>query len=365
MIPKSNLIIQTAFLGDLILSIPILKRIKVLFPEDRLVVVCKQGLGDFLLKENLVDEVLELKKSNSNSYKEALIILKSKTIRNIFCIHKSVRSQLFTAQIKAEKKIGFYSIFNSFFGFLIFDKLVTFNQKYPEVIRQFKILEPVDVQTREEINAQDFSYLNHNYLSASNKFHLPAVPSFFSFHPEDFKKLIIQTDTPKENGPKKIALFPGSVWATKMWTREGFTGLCQLLLQQQYEVHLMGGPTEKNLCEEIALKAKGVKVLAGQFSIAETLNQLSSYDLVISNDSAPTHMAAYKNIPVITLFGPTTLSQGFRPWSNRARIVENTNMECRPCGKHGHRECPLGHHRCMTSIESQVVFLQVQETLNT
>jgi heptosyltransferase-2 len=68
---KHNLVIQTAFLGDLILSIPALKRIKQIFPEDKLVVVCKNGLGDFLLKEKIVDQVIEVEKSNSRSYSDS------------------------------------------------------------------------------------------------------------------------------------------------------------------------------------------------------------------------------------------------------------------------------------------------------
>lgn len=331
---KSNLVIQTAFLGDLILSIPTLKKIKEIFPQDKLVVVCKQGLGEFLITEKIVDTVIEVEKSNSKSYKVALAKIKKIEIKNIFCLHRSVRSLLFVSKIKAEKKIGFFS----FFGYWIFDETVPFVKEYPEVIRQFRILQTVDKKTFEVINSKNYSYLNNS--------NLPPVPDFFSFSHKSENK----------DQSNKIAIFPGSVWATKKWTKSGYTQLCQLLIKDGYEVDLMGGPSEKLLCEEIAKMVNGVKVKAGSLSIAETIAELAGYALVISNDSAPIHMAAYNSRPVLTIFGPTTLSQGFRPWSDKAAVVENNSLKCRPCGPHGHNECPLGHHNCMKYIESIDVF---------
>lgn len=339
---KSNLVIQTAFLGDLILSIPTLKRIKVLFPAEKLIILCKQGLGEFLLTEKIVDEIIEVEKSNSQSYNQALTKIQQYEINHLFCIHRSPRSLFFSSKIKANKKIGF----SSFLGFWIFDDLVPFVQDYPEVIRQFSILETVDKKSYEVLNDIDFSYLNDSAL--------PEVPEFFSFHHS-------VTESSSKN---RIAVFPGSVWATKKWTNEGFLELCRLLINNNYKVDLLGGPSERQLCETIAEQVPGTQVLAGQFSIAESIQKIKNYDLVVSNDSAPTHMSAYNNIPVVTIFGPTVPAQGFRPWSNNAAIVENKSLKCRPCGRHGHHQCPLGHHNCMKSIKAEQVFAEIQKLLS-
>lgn len=338
---KSNLVIQTAFLGDLILAVPVLRRIKILYPDDRLIVLCKSGLGEFLLKEQLTDEVIEIEKSNSTSYRKALRDLRQFDIRNLYCLHRSVRSMLFADRVKADRKIGFSSLL----AFWIFDDVVEYRIFNPDVIRQFAILETTDPDTFKEINSQDFSKLNNSRM--------PAVPPFFSF-----------AGRPVTRTNKQVALFPGSVWATKKWTTGGFTDLSRLFLDAGYKVDLFGGPDEKGLCQEIAAKVPGVNVVAGQLSIAETIRQLRTYKLVISNDSAPTHMAAYNDVPVVTIFGPTSLEQGFRPWSNRAAVVENAQLECRPCGRHGHRECPLGHHNCMKSISAVEVYDQAMRILN-
>ena len=107
---RANLVIQTAFLGDLILAVPLLQRLKKLFPDDLLIVMCKSGLGEFLLKEHLVDEIVEVEKGNAASYRQAQAKLSGHHIRNLYCVHRSIRSLLFAAGIKAEKKIGFSSL---------------------------------------------------------------------------------------------------------------------------------------------------------------------------------------------------------------------------------------------------------------
>ncbi len=338
---KSNLVIQTAFLGDLILSIPLLKRIKKLFPEDKLIVMCKSGLGEFLLKEHLVDEVVEVEKGNSVSYRQARTALEAYQLRNVYCVHRSMRSSLFSAGLKAQRKFGFSSLL----GFWIFDEVIDYPAANPEVLRQMAILESSDPETLEQLAAEDYSVLNDAGL--------PAVPLFFSF----------PVSVRKHAPSKRVAIFPGSVWATKKWTKAGFAELAVMLRKAGYQIDLLGGPTEKKLCAEIAAQAGDVQVLAGRLTIAETIRSLADYDLVITNDSAPTHMAAYQNTAVLTIFGPTVLKQGFRPWSNKAVVVENAELKCRPCGKHGHNVCPLTHHNCMNTISAKAVFTKALKFL--
>jgi heptosyltransferase II len=336
-----NLVIQTAFLGDLILSVPTLRRIKKNQPHRQLAVVCKKGLGDFLKNEGLVDLVFEVEKSNRQSYKEALNSLNSYTLNNVYCIHKSIRSLLFTAQLKAKRKIGY----NSFVAFWFFDDVVDFEPEQHEVLRQFKILESTDEETR--IKFFDEQLVDLNKAGQS-------IPEYFSF--KSAKQLRQKTG--------RIALFPGSVWETKKWTEQGFAELAQKLNSAGYKIEFLGGPQEKELCERIAQLAGTGEVLAGQYDIATSLQKVRDYDLVVSNDSAPTHMAVYQNTPVVTIFGPTTSKMGFRPWSNNSEVVELNDVTCRPCGPHGHKECPLKHHNCMKQISADMVFEKALALLN-
>ncbi len=340
-----HVVVQTAFLGDLFLSIPLFKNIRKNYPNDKIILVCKKGLGDYFLKENLVDLILEIKKNNRDDYvliKEKLNKIK---IHNLICVHRSIRSQLLCWQIKAEVKIGF----ESYLGKIIFNKRVKYKNTWPEALRQLWIMSAVDLKLKDDLQQSDWSYLNQvqngcDVNPLPEKFFNPLLPKLAS---------------------KKIALFPGSVWATKKWTESGFSEVGLFFTLQGYEIFLMGGPEEREICERIKLKLPLAQIVAGQKSILESMDFIKSCALVICNDSAPTHMAASVKTPVVVVFGPTTLDLGFRPWSENVKIVQNTNLNCRPCGKHGHQQCPLGHHHCMTEIKAESVIKAALDLLNT
>lgn len=334
-----NLVIQTAFLGDVILSVPTLRKIKQLYPHIKLGMVCKKGVGEFLLRDGIIDKLFEIEKSQSASYQAVRTELKNFQLQHVFCLHRSLRSQLFVARLKAERKVGF----SSALGFWIFDDQVDFLNDAPEAIRQYKILESSDSDIFTDLNSTDFTPFNE----ADSGGHFLPIPPFAALcHPEEKRNQSL----------RQVAIFPGSVWETKRWTAKGFTELVDLFLKKNIKVALLGSPDERELCYQIASSHIGqISVLAGTMNIAETMASLKNYDLVIANDSGPSHMAAYAGVPVLSIFGPTTSAMGFRPWSDRAVVVENRQVSCRPCGAHGHRQCPLQHHNCMTGIAAQQV----------
>ena len=345
---RAHLVIQTAFLGDLILSIPWLSRLRKISNEQQIVLVCKKGLGEYFLKEKIVDQVYEVTKGDRSIYQKIVKSLNEQyEIENLFCVHRSTRSLLFANQIQAKRKIGF----SSFLGFWIFDDIVNYEVAWPDPLRQWNLLSVVDSESSYKLLEQDWQKLNSKQRDAS----LPKVPTFFQF---PIKNKFQKTDL------KKVALFPGSVWATKKWTEDGFIELAKRLSSLDYQIEIMGGPEEKELAARICDQIPNARNLAGQLSLTDSIYHLRGCSLVISNDSAPTHMASCENIPVVSIFGPTTLDLGFRPWSNQSRIAE-INLSCRPCGKHGHHQCPLGHHRCMKNLLVDQVFAECIELLKT
>lgn len=339
---KVHVVVQTAFIGDLFLSIPTLQRLRTSNPQHQLILVCKKGLGQFFLKNKIVDHVFEVTKGDSQSYKSILSELKKFDIDHVYCIHRSLRSALFTMQIKAHKKIGF----GSFLHLLFFSEVITYPQPWPDAIRQMSILTTVDAGVQEQIQKSDWTFLNEKKADGS----FEPIPDFFKIQTSDRKKII----------SKKIALFPGSVWATKRWTIEGYTKVARELALQGFTVYLMGGPDERDVCQAIAAQVPEAIVLAGKKNLDESIAQIKDCDLIVANDSAPSHMAASVGTPVVCIFGPTTLDLGFRPWVDQSVVVENLNLDCRPCGKHGHQQCPLGHHKCMKDITPEQVLKRCQ-----
>ena len=125
----------------------------------------------------------------------------------------------------------------------------------------------------------------------------------------------------------------------------------------------MGGPGEELLSEKVASEIPRAKCLAGKTKVFESAQLIMRANLVIGNDSASAHLAAVCDTPLVAIFGPTVLNLGYRPWGQTSYVVEVKGMQCRPCGKHGHNECPLKTHACMKEISYQDVIRSAKQIL--
>jgi heptosyltransferase II len=146
--------------------------------------------------------------------------------------------------------------------------------------------------------------------------------------------------------PGFVALAPGSIWGTKRWP--GYAGLAGLL---QGPVVIVGGPEDRALAERVAAGRPSAHVAAGELSLRASAALLSMARVLVTNDSAPLHLASAVGARVVAIFGPTVPAFGFGPRGESDRIVEHPAMPCRPCSSHGPQVCPLGHHRCMRDLE--------------
>ena len=310
--------------------------------------VARQGVGPLFKSLNLVDEVFEVKKGDTSSYQ---ILKKQLTLFEyefIFCPHQSLRSALLTWNLKSRQKVGFASFLN----FVFFSTRVKRVLNLPDALRQLSLLSPFSLE------------LKNNLLEYSKKYsvqELGPVPAWASM---DISEQVPENANANPGSKKYICLFPGSVWATKKWTEEGFINVGKVLSEQGFQIVLMGGQGEEELANRIASKVSGSISYANKTSILESLSILKRAKLTISNDSAGQHMASAVGTPVISIFGPTVISLGYRPWSEKSKIIEKLNLSCRPCGKHGHQVCPIKSHACMTGIEASEVLRAAQEVLS-
>src|SRR5690606_25602639 len=120
------------------------------------------------------------------------------------------------------------------------------------------------------------------------------------------------------------------------------------------QVILTGSPAESAIGNEIESQAQ-VLNLCGELSLPQTMWLMGKARAVVSNDSGAMHMAAAMGTPNVAIFGPTVLRFGYQPWQSKARVLERTDLDCRPCSPHGTAKCPLGHHHCMKWISAQEV----------
>ncbi len=330
------LFVQTAFLGDLLLSIPTLKRLRYLFPEKKIFLVCRKGLGSFLKQLDVCDQIYEVAKKDRSSYLATQKQLSQIQFDKIICPHESLTSAFFSKKLSAKDRYSFIQWWN----FIFFNHRIVKPLKRPEALRQMSLLTEFDQDLDLKLNSlpQDQS--------------LFAVPDWAS--PQVLPWL---------GNEKSIAIFPGSVWPTKKWTISGFQKVAQHFHDLGFQINLLGSEQEKEICQQIGQNLERAVNYAGRLSLMESLLILQKSQVCISNDSGGQHMASLCGTPTVSIFGPTVLSQGFRPWNTRIEIAELENLKCRPCGKHGHKKCPIGTHECMEKLDAQVVIKKTKKLL--
>jgi heptosyltransferase-2 len=162
-----------------------------------------------------------------------------------------------------------------------------------------------------------------------------------------------------------VALAPGSIWGSKRWPY--FVELAGRLADD-VAVVVVGGPDDVVLGDEIVRAVKGGQGRAkavnacGKLTLRQSAALIARAALLVTNDSAPLHLATAVGTPIVALFGPTVTEFGFGPLRPGDIVLGVDGLLCRPCSPHGPRQCPLGHHRCMRDLGVGAVMAAIEET---
>ncbi len=161
-----------------------------------------------------------------------------------------------------------------------------------------------------------------------------------------------------------IALAPGSIWGSKRWPY--YPELAHRLAARGMAVAVVGGADDGGLGSEIvaAAGAAGVGVAintCGMLTLRQSAALIGQAALLVTNDSAPLHLATAMGTPIVALFGPTLTEFGFGPVRPGDLALGVEGLQCRPCSSHGPLQCPLGHHRCMRDLTVEAVIAAIEE----
>lgn len=152
-------------------------------------------------------------------------------------------------------------------------------------------------------------------------------------------------------GEPLIALAPGSAWGAKRWP--GYPALAAALARSA-RIVVVGGADDRQLAvqirEAVAGPAGPVIDATGELSVLAAAEIIRRCAVIVTNDSAPQHLASAMGTPTVTIFGPTVPAFGFGPLAPRHATAGVEGLDCRPCDKHGPQQCPLGHWRCMRDL---------------
>ena len=158
-----------------------------------------------------------------------------------------------------------------------------------------------------------------------------------------------------------IVLAPASQWFTKQWPPEKWVALLHQLAHHAPEtpVVLMGGPADASLVDSLLQRSRKhprVFRTPAKASLDYAAAVIQRAACVVSNDSAPLHLASALGVRAVAIYCSTVPAFGFGPLTPGSTIIEaEEELPCRPCGAHGHKKCPEGHFQCARSIGAERV----------
>jgi len=319
-------VIQTAFPGDVILSTPIFEALKDKYPGCGITAVVRPE-SEILIRFNPnIENIIVYDKYG-----------KDKGLTGIFRIARKLRENDEAVIIQRHLRSVFISFFAGIKRRTGFD-IASGKFLYTDKIRYMKNRHEVErVLDLIAVDNNDKRYRPKIFIDEAAKSHADDV----------IKKNKIDSSF--------AVLCPGSVWATK---RYPFFDRLARLIKEKFDIPilLIGGKDDFDLFEEICNKVDiPIINLAGQTNILQSAAVIKRAKFVISNDSAPAHIAAAVGTPVIAIFGPTTEKFGFAPYSEQSIIVDIGKLYCRPCSSHGSKKCPEGHFKCMNELRPELI----------
>ncbi|MFM6945766.1 MAG: glycosyltransferase family 9 protein [Flavobacteriales bacterium] len=310
------LIIQTAFLGDVILASPVWEALHQEYPNAQLDVVVKKGNESLLQTHPFIQNVFVFDKSQKFKNSWALgKILRKQRYDLVVNLQRFASSGILTLLARAKESRGFDKNPMSFF----------FSKRYKHEMKP------------------DWHEVDRNLQLVADLVNQPQRRP--QLHPSttDYQKIAaFQNDS-------YYCLAPTSVWFTKQAPQEIWLKLIDKLVATNAQIYLLGAPSDQAYLEELKNKAQGktnIVNLAGKLSLLQSAALMSGAKRNYVNDSGPLHLASATNAPTSAFFCSTVPEFGFGPLSEDSNIIEVKDLDCRPCGIHGHRSCPKGHFKC-------------------
>lgn len=329
---KNILVVQTAFLGDVVLVTPLLEALKERFPQARIAVVTTPTGGEILQGNPVISEIIVYdKKVTQRGWLNFLRVVRQIRERQFDLAvlpHRSMRTSLLAYLAGIPVRLGFE---NSIAKFLLTQSAAYLKARH-EVERNLELAYSLGAQ-RKQIKPK--VYLSQEEDSFAREF-LAANGVSDGF---------------------LVGLNPGSVWATKRWLPEGFAQVGDRLTKDyNTRVIVFGSAKEAEIGQQVIKNMKHTPISAiGQTNLKQLTALIKRCYLFVTNDSGPMHLAMAVATPTVAIFGPTTTDIGFGPYGEKAIVVERKGLKCRPCGLHGPKKCPQGHFACMKEISPDEV----------
>ena len=323
------LVIQTAFIGDVILATSLLESLKLNYPTAQIDIVVRKGNESLFNEHPFLGKVIVWNKKENKT-------------KNLFSILKQIRKEQYDLVLGVQRffNAGLLTAFSKGKQTIGFDKnplSFLFNKKVKHEIGTG--LHEVE---RNHALIKEFAPQFHKGLK---------------LHPtqQDFEKVETFKSAPY------IVIAPASVWFTKQYPKEKWIEFLNKI--ESVKIYIIGAPSDSELAEEIIQTSSNSNIenLCGKLNLLQSAALMQDAKMNYVNDSAPQHLASSVNANTTALFCSTVPSFGFGPLAENSEVIEvNKDLDCRPCGLHGHKSCPKGHFKCGFDIETSKLLDRIQ-----
>lgn len=337
---KRILIVQTAFLGDVVLTIPLISTVKKKFPQSYLAVMVIPSTREVLEDHPAINELIVFDKKGAEkgiiSFWRLLRRLRDGNFDLAILPHRSFKSALLVWLAGIPRRVGF----DRSQGRIFLNEIVPYDKNKHDLERNLDLAKELDIDFEDKeifINTADKDWL---------------------FVEDILRQEGISSDD------ILVGVSPGSVWPTKRWLAERFAQLSDRIIRElKAKVVIFGGPKDTQAVGAVTKRMKEKAInLAGRLSLKQLAAFIKRCQVFVTNDSGPMHIAVAGKVPVIAIFGPTTRELGFYPYGANNLVIEK-DLPCRPCGLHGSDKCKLGTFDCMRLITVDEVFAAVREKM--
>lgn len=343
---------NTAFLGDAVLTLPLIQTLRAAYPEAEIHFWVRKGFGSLFSAHPAIAKVFEYDKRGQGKGALKAFALGRVLGRERYSLwisaHASLRSGLMARWSSAKIRIGYDRPRGN--AWLYTHVVPRRFSELEEIERLGQLLLPLNLKSRGiEAQAWPDIVLPDEALRAAEYF---------------FSRFAA--------GERVLGVHPGSIWGTKRWPAGYFADIAARAAREGARVLVFGGPgEEEDMAGEVqALAGNSLQSaerdriinVAGRLSLPELAAHIGHLHCYVTNDSGPMHLAWPQGVPVTAMFGPTVRELGFFPRGAGAAVME-IPLACRPCGLHGPQTCPLGHHKCMRDLTPDLVWADVAAKL--
>lgn len=325
----ATLVVQTSFLGDVVLTTPLLAALAQRGPVD----VVATAIGSRVLANNpAIRNIVAYEKRDSDRglarFARLSRRLRGERYQIAYLAQGSFRSAALTLSAGIRHRVGF----DTSAGKALYTERVRYRPDLHHAERLWSLAysDCADPPNRDQITPR-------------------------LFPGDDDKQAVAMLLSEGRIEEQFVALAPGSAWGTKRWP---FYPELAAKVAQQFPVVIVGGRDDEGAGNMIVSQlppGRGFNV-AGRLSLLGSAELIGRAAALVGNDSAPQHFASAMGTPTVTIFGPTTSAFGFGPLAPGSDPIGMADLACRPCHRHGPPHCPLGHWRCMRELSSEQVY---------